>query len=305
MSIESRGLILLALLSLIWGAYFLLIEIADDSVPPLAIATVRLGIGALVLYPVLKWQGGRLPPLGREWAPFVIIGLFEALLTTILVSFGETHISSALAAVLFSTMPVFTVLLGHLWLREPFTLNKTLGVAIGFIGTLIVLLPTLSQGAGAGAVLLGALAVLLASLSKAFAALYSHNVLKAREPLETAVTMMICAAAIGLPLTLILENPAQINPTLESLVALIALGVFTAGIGFLLFFWLVKHRGPTFASIVRFNEPPIAIFLAAIFAGTAIHWTTLLGTAVILLCIAIMNGYLDPLLQRNNIVNRG
>jgi drug/metabolite transporter (DMT)-like permease len=298
MSTKTKSLIILGVLSFIWGGYFLLIQIADDSFQPITIATARMVIGAIIVFPVLKLQGLSLPPLGRGWFPLIIIGLFEALVPTTLVAFGETHVSSGLAAVLFSTMPIFTVMLAHFWRSEPFTRNKTLGVLIGFTGTVIVLLPSLAGGAGSGAILLGALAVLLASFSKAFAALYSHTALADKEPIEVAAGMMISAAVIGSPFILLFENPIGVEFTTRSLIALIAVGVFSAGVAFILFFWLIKYRGPSFASIVRFNEPPIAIGLAFVFLGASIHWTTFAGTAVILLCIAIMNGYLDGQLDK-------
>lgn len=297
MTVKSKSLVLLALLSVIWGSYFLLIEIADDSFPPLTIASVRLAIGAAVLYPLLSMQGQRLPKLGKAWGPLLVIGIFEALLTTMLVSLGESHISSALASVLFSTMPIFTVIVGYLWWSRPVTRNKVFGVLIGFFGALIVLGPSLRSGAGSGLLLVGAFAILMASLSKAFAALYSHRVLDGIEPVVVATGMMASAAAISLPLMFVLENPLQLRPSTESLLALITIGLASAA-GFLIFFWLIKHRGPTFASIVRFNEPPIAILLAIVFTGGTLQPSTVIGMIVILLCVAVINGYLDPLTTR-------
>lgn len=297
MSINKKSLILLGLLSFIWGGYFILIEIADESFPPIVIATTRLAIGAALLLAVLKRQGLRLPPLGRAWVPFFIIGFFEALLPTFLLAIGESYVTSAMASVLFSTMPVFTVIIGFVWLSRPLTRTKIVGVVTGFAGTLIVLIPNLSLNMGQGLVLLGVLAVLMASLAKAFAALYSHQVLENKEPVVVAATMMSAAALAGLPFMLMFENPFQIRPTGESLLALALIGVSSAA-GFLIFFWLIKHRGPTFASLVRFNEPPIAILLSVLLLGDSLDLTTLIGMVVILLCIAIMNGYFDRFLAR-------
>jgi drug/metabolite transporter (DMT)-like permease len=296
MSLNNKSLLVLGLLSLIWGSYFLLIQVADDSFSPLFIATVRLMLGALIVYPFFRLQKLKLPRLGKAWYPFLIIGLFEALVPTILLAYGEIDISSAMAAVLFSTMPIFTVLLGHFWLGEPFSRNKSVAVIIGFAGTIIVLLPGLSGGTSAA--LIGVVAVLLSAASKAFAALYSHRILKGKEPLEVATGMMIAAAALGIPLTLVFGDLGQITPSAASVVALILIGVFTAGVGFILFFWLIKHRGPTFASLVRFNEPPIALFLAVILTGATFKPLTLIGMALILVCLAIMNGYWESIWGR-------
>jgi drug/metabolite transporter (DMT)-like permease len=297
MSENNKSLLFLGLLSLVWGGFFLLIEIASKSFPPLVIATIRLMIGGGILLVVLKRQGLQLPPIGRAWIPFAIVGFFEALLPTALLSVGESHISSSLASVLFSTMPVFTVIIGYAWLSSPLTRNKVLGVAIGFAGTVIVLIPEFSLDAGQGIVLVGAIAVIIAALTKAFAALYSHQIMEEQEPVVMATGMMLSAAVIGLPFMMIFENPFQLRPSMQSIMVMAVIGV-TSAIGFMLFFWLIKHRGPTFASLVRFNEPPIAILLAVVFTGAALEVTTLIGMAVVLLCIAIMNGYLDGLLAK-------
>ena len=81
MTNNMKGFLIWGLLSLIWGSHFLLIEIADDSFLPLTIAFDRLAIGGAVLYLVLRMQGSRLPKLGKSWMPFIVIGIFEALLT--------------------------------------------------------------------------------------------------------------------------------------------------------------------------------------------------------------------------------
>ncbi len=296
MSLKTKGLLILGLLSLIWGSYFLLIKVADESFPPMFIATVRLMLGALVVYPVLRLQKLKLPRLGVAWVPFVIIGLFEALVPTILIAFGEKQISSALTSILYSTTPIFTVLVGHYWLREPFSRNKSVAVAIGFTGVVIVLLPGLSSGTPTA--LISVFSILLAAACKAFAALYSHRILKGKEPLEVASGMMIAGAAIGIPLTLVFDDLSQITPSEASIVALILIGVFTAGVAFILFFWLVKHRGPTFATLVRFNEPPVALLLSVILVGASFEPLTFIGMALILLCVAIMSGYWGSIANR-------
>lgn len=296
MSLKTKGLLVLGLLSLIWGSYFLLIKVADESFPPMFIATVRLILGVLVVYPVLRFQKLKLPRLGKAWVPFLIIGLFEALVPTILVAFGEKEISSGLAAILYSTMPIFTVLLGHYWLREPFSRNKSVAVAIGFAGTIIVLLPGLSSGTPTA--LISVFAILLAAACKAFAALYSHRILKGKEPLEVATGMMIAAAAVGIPLTFVFDDLSKITLSEISVIALILIGVFSAGVGFILFFWLIKHRGPTFASLVRFNEPPVALLLSVILIGASFEPFTFIGMALILICVAIMSGYWESIANR-------
>jgi drug/metabolite transporter (DMT)-like permease len=151
------------------------------------------------------------------------------------------------------------------------------------------------MGGGVQASLTGPIAVVLASLLIALATIYARKYLKGVPPVKTSTGMMATAAIVGLPLVVLLEEPVQMRPSTESLLALVALGVFCSAIAFLLYYWLVAKRGATYASLVMFTQPPVAIILAAVFLGSVVRWTTMAGMAIILLSIAIMDGFLDRL----------
>ncbi len=297
MQTKNKSLLVLGLLSLIWGSYFLLIQIADDSFPPLFISTARLLLGSLVIYPVLRFRKVSLPPLGKVWLPFLLIGIFEALLPAFLIAFGEKSVPQALASILFSTMPIFTVIIGILWLHRPVGRVKAIAVLIGFLGVIVVLLPQLSAS-NESAAFIGVLAILAAAAGKAFAALYSKQVLEGKEPLQVVAGMMISTAVFSIPITLFVEDIREISPTPESTIALLLIGVFGAGVAFILFFWLIKNRGPTYASLVRFSEPPVALILVVLTGSATLQPLVFAGLILILTCLALMNGYLDNWLKK-------
>lgn len=296
MPVKTKGLLYLALLSIIFGSTFLLIKLAVESIPPIALTTGRMAIGALCVYIFLRIRGGRMPPIGREWLHFLFLGIFNALIPYTLLFFAETEISSGLTAILVSMMPIFTVLIAYLWIGEPLTRDKSISVVLGFIGVIIILLPTLLGGMKAN--LIGSAAALLVALITAFTIIYIHKYLKDVSPAITVTGMMAIAAILGLPLVIIFENPAQIKPTPESLLALVVMGIISSAIGMMLFFWLIANRGPSYASLVRFTSPPVAVLLAAEFMDAVVQWTTIAGMLFILLSIAIMTGYMDRFLWR-------
>ena len=296
MPVKTKGLLYLALLSIIFGSTFLLIKLAEKSIPPIAITTGRMAIGALCTYVFLRIRGERMPPIGREWLHFLFLGAFSALIPYTLLSFAETEISSGLTAVLVSMMPILTVLIAYLWIGEPLTRDKSISVVLGFIGVIIILLPTLLGGMKAN--LIGSSAALLVALITAFSTIYIHKYLKDVSPAVTVTGMMAIAAILGLPLVIIFENPAQIKPTPESLLALVVMGILSSAIGMMLYFWLIANRGPAYASLVRFTSTPVAVLLAAEFMDAAVQWTTIAGMLFILLSIAIMTGYMDRFLWR-------
>ena len=67
-------LIWLVILSLLWGPAYLFMKVAVQEVPPLTVAAVRVGLGAVLLYLILRWQGRSLPKLGPIWRHFVVMG---------------------------------------------------------------------------------------------------------------------------------------------------------------------------------------------------------------------------------------
>ncbi len=293
MNTKSKGILYLAILSLIWGASFLLIKIAVGSITPLALATARMAIGAICLYLFLKIRGGGMPRIGREWIPFVVLGVSYALLPNILISLGEKSMSSGLTSVLNSTVPIMTVILAHFLVDEQLTADRAIGIAVGFVGVVIVLLPDLESSGKAS--LMGPIAVILASLTMALATIYARKYLKGVSPAITSTGMMATATIMGLPLVIIFERPLQMRPSTESLLALVALGVFCSAIAYLLYYWMVANRGATYASLVMFTQPVVAVILAAIVAANVVSLTVIVGMVIILLSLAIMNGFLDRL----------
>jgi len=293
---KKKGTLYLAALSIIWGGSFLLIKIASETIPPLAFATARMAIGAVCLYLFLKIKGDGMPRIGRAWIPFLVLGVFHALLLSALLSFAEDQISSGLTSVLDSTSPIMTVILAHFLVDETLTIDRAVGIIVGFVGVIIVLLPGLRASSSTN--VSGTIAVLLSALFIALTAIYARRFLKNVAPAKTVTGMMATAAVVGLPLTFIFEKPLQMSPSKESLISLVVLGSFCSALAFLLYYWLIANRGATYASLVQFTQPPLAIIFGAIFMGTLVQSTTIVGGAIILLCIAIMDGFLDKLFKR-------
>jgi drug/metabolite transporter (DMT)-like permease len=135
--------------------------------------------------------------------------------------------------------------------------------------------------------------VLIAALLLAASAIFVRRNMRQVPPAQLVVGMTGCAAVLGLAVTLIFENPAQIRPSIAGILAWLTLGIFGAAIAWQLYFWLVANRGATFATLIMFLTPPVAVVLGAVFLGSAVTWSTVVGMLVILVSIAIMDGVLD------------
>ena len=231
-----------------------------------------------------------MPRIGRAWFPFGVMGIFGTLLPVLLLAYSEEDISSGFVAVLLSTVPVITVVLAHAFVNEALTTAKIIGVAVGLTGAVIVLSPDLVRGVEA--TILASVLVLVVALSRASSNVYARKYLRHTAPAKTAAGMMITATIVTLPLAFMIENPTAVKPSTAGIVAVIVSGIFCSAIAYLLLYWLIANRGATFASLIECIMPGAAVFYSVVFMGAVIRVTTIVGLAVLLLCIAIMNGYL-------------
>jgi drug/metabolite transporter (DMT)-like permease len=145
--VKWKNFLLLVLLAALWGPSFLFIKVAVADIPPLTLVLGRVGLGALVLYAVLRWQGRNLPPFGSVWKHLAFAGLVQNAIPFVLFSWGEQYIASALASILNGTTPIFTIILAHFFVAdERLTAAKVTGVLMGMGGLLFLIAPSLAGG---------------------------------------------------------------------------------------------------------------------------------------------------------------
>jgi drug/metabolite transporter (DMT)-like permease len=289
---KSKAILYLSILGLIWGASFLFIKVCIGTIPLFTFITGRMTMGAVILYLLLRLRGDDMPPLGRTWGHFMLVGLLNALVPYALIAWGEGRISSGLAAILNGTQPIFTVLLAHyVTSDERLSLSKIVGIAMGFVGVVIVMSPDLARGVTFN--WLGQLAVLGASLSYASAMIYVRKNLRGVQPMKTAIGMLTSGGLLTLPLILLTENPLAIRPSIAAVGSWVALGVMGTAVAYLFYYWLIDNAGATFSSLVTFTLPPMGVFWGAVILGEQAGWAALVGLTVIVLSILAVNGYLD------------
>ncbi|NJO07377.1 MAG: DMT family transporter, partial [Chloroflexaceae bacterium] len=112
------SIIMLLMLGAIWGASFPFIKLSLESFDPATIVAFRLAGASVVLYLVMRWQRHRLPRGWRVWRDMLVVGNVGMVLPFLLITWGELHISSSLAAIIVATTPLFTLLLAFVWLRS-------------------------------------------------------------------------------------------------------------------------------------------------------------------------------------------
>ncbi|MGH9185369.1 MAG: DMT family transporter, partial [Acidimicrobiales bacterium] len=124
----------LALLAFIWGWSFLFIKVAVEGMTPPTVAAARVGLGALVLYGVLRARGGSLPRSPRLWRDATVAAVFGSVVPFTLLAWGEQRITSALTAVLNASTPLFTAVAAGLLLRDRLKPVQAIGLVVSMAG---------------------------------------------------------------------------------------------------------------------------------------------------------------------------
>lgn len=246
-----RGLLLFALLSILWGIPYLLIKIAvaEVSVPFLVFA--RAAVGALALLPFILMQGN-LGWLRRHWLAAAAFCLTEMLLPWGLIAHGEKSIDSSTAGLLIALTPIFTVALAKLMgSTEHLGPRRWTGLGLGFAGVFVLALPTL----GGGVFAVGE--ILLAAICYALGSIIASRWLK-EVPAAQLTGVCLVGAALVYALPAAQAWPAAM-PSTTALWSIVSLGVFCTALAFATFFMLVREVGPERAVLITYVAPAVAV----------------------------------------------
>ena len=283
----SKDYALLLTLATLWSTSFVFIKIGVQSVGPMTLTSARLGIAAAILYAGLRLRGHRLPRDRRSWAVFAVIGLLGNILPFTLISWGEIHIDSGLAAVLMGIMPIITAMLAHIFIREePFTRRVGIGIFLGF-GSVATLLGPQAL-AGLTAPILAQLAVLLSAVCYGASATFIRYFAEPANWPSLASGAMLAAFTFSLPLTIFLETPWTLQPESAAIVAMLYLGIGSTAVANLIFFYLIPRLGANRSAQVNYFVPVLGALWGVIFLREQLSGRMLLALALILIAVAVV-----------------
>jgi drug/metabolite transporter (DMT)-like permease len=296
-TMSLRNFVILLLLSLIWGASFLFIKVAVITIPPFSVAFGRTAMAAVLLYLVLRSRGLRMPGWGPVWGTFLLMGFFNGAVPYTLITWAEIHIDSGLAAIVNALMPLFTVLLAHVFTGdERLNWMKVVGILLGFLGVVALIGPAALKGLGRD--VLAQLAVMAAALCYAIAIIYGRR-LREITPLVSATGQLFCAAFLTLPMILLFDAPWALSPSFISVAALTCLSLLGTALAYLLYYYLLPRIGSTNLSLVTYLIPITGVFWGALLLGERLHWSAFLALGLILAGIAGVNNRLPGLSLAN------
>jgi drug/metabolite transporter (DMT)-like permease len=269
-----RGLLLFAVMCVIWGIPYLLIKVAVRYLAPGTLVFCRTGIGAALLVPIAATRG-QLRPLLARWRPLLAYTIVELAIPWVLLSQAETRLPSSVSGLLVAAVPLVGACLAWRFGRDSIGVRGLIGLLVGLLGVALLVGFDVS-GADLGSVALVAVVVVgYASgpliLVRSLSDLPSLGVV--------AGSLALCALAYA-PYGLTHLPPAAIPA--RALLAVGVLGVVCTAVAFVVFFELIGEIGPVRATVITYVNPAVAVVLGVIFLREGFGVATGAGFALIL-----------------------
>ena len=282
MSSKAQPIDFLALvcLSLMWSSSFLFIKIAVETVTPLTVAAGRLLVAAIALYIFMKIRGASLPRDKRSWLFFFLIGLIGNSIPFYLISWAEVTIDSSIAAILIASAPLASFLIGHMVTAdEKLTLPRITGVLAGFAGIVVLIGHESLLSFGTNAI--SQLAIVGGAICYVSASFIAKK-MPPMDPYARAAGVLIMASLMSVPVSLFVDQPWTLTPSMDSLVAVLFLGLFPTAVATLILFFLVMRVGATFVALNNYINPVLGVAWGYWFMSENPSPQTALGLAMIL-----------------------
>jgi drug/metabolite transporter (DMT)-like permease len=269
--------LLLVLPGVIWGASFLFIAEGLEALGPNGVTFVRIVVGFLTLSMIPAVRG----PLARsDRAATAALGVLWLAFPLSMFPFAEQHVSSALTGMLNGATPLFAAAVASILARRMPSRTILIGLAVGFLGAVLIAVPGISNGGGSGHQAWGILLI--------FAALISYGVaVNLARPLQQrngALPVVWRALGVAVLLTAPFGVPDVLNAhwTPRAAAALLALGAFGTGIANVLTATAAGRMGATAASATAFLIPVVALALGVGVRHEQVAWLSIVGAAVCL-----------------------
>jgi drug/metabolite transporter (DMT)-like permease len=279
-------LALLVLLATLWGASYTFIKLGVATIPPITLIAARTAIAGVLLLMIMRWRGLKMPRDAATWRRFMFQACLNSVIPWTMIAWGERSLDAGLATILNSTSPIFTFFLTLAITRhEALTSRKLLGVAAGMAG--ICLIVGVQALAGLGEQLTAQVVTVLAAICYAGAAIFSRG-FRDLDPMAPAAGSLLCGAVILIPVSLVVDRPWTLAPSMSSMLALSGLAVFSTAFAFVIYFRLIQTLGSVGTTAQAYLRVPIGVALGVLFLGESLTPTAWVGLGCVVIGVAAM-----------------
>ncbi len=284
-SFRVRVLLAFFAIYVLWGTTFLAIRVAVEELPPLFAAGTRFLIAGVVLFGFMLAKGERLPS-AQQWRNLLVMSLLMFVAEYGPLFWAEKYVPSGIVSVLAATIPILTLILEMLVLRQQrWRLNLAAATLLGFVGVGVLLLPGGEQHFG----LVPCLAILAGCTTWSLGTVLTRSMdLPKARPLTAGAAMMLGGAMLLLLSVGFGEMHPMPHVSLRAVLALLYLIVFGSLLAFTAFVWLLAHMPATRVASHAYVNPIVAVALGYFIAGEPVTLRTLAGTALVLVSVFII-----------------
>ena len=283
----------MAVIYLVWGSTYFGIAVAIETIPPFLMAAVRFTIAGLVIvaFDLLRNPEARRLPTGRPLLDSFIVGALLLGVGNGFVVFGQSlHVPSGIAAILIEMTPLWFALFGWLYLRQRLPRSVVGAIALGAVGTFLLIAP-----AGEGANRFDPVAIaflLLAELGWVHGSIYAQR--RAQLPpsaLTAAGLQMLAGGGVAFVEALLSGEPGRFHPEAVSTASLLALGyliVFGSMLAYTSYAWLLRNAPLPLVATHAYVNPVVAVALGTVFLAEPLSPRTIVAAGIILVAVAII-----------------
>jgi drug/metabolite transporter (DMT)-like permease len=274
----------LATVYVVWGSTYLGIAVAERTLPPLLMLSLRFTVAGALLW---AWSArrGTPRPSRRQWLGAAVVGGLLLVVDTGLLALAEKRIATGVAALLIASVPLFMTMIERVAFGTRIPGGAALGIATGLVGV------GLLAGGGGAVDPLGAVALLVAALAWAAGSAYARVASLPRSPVLAAAMQMLCAGVmLGVAGAVSGElgrvHLDAVSPA--SLGALAYLVVFGSLIAFTAYGWLLKNASTPVLSTYAYVNPAVAVFLGWLFASERLGARELVSGFIVLTSVMLL-----------------
>ena len=269
---------------LIWGVTWPLSKFALAYSPPILLAGMRSLIAGMLLLIIAIPKKEKLQ-FRKYWGIYLVSGIFNSVLFYGLQIIGLQYMASGLFTVIVYLQPIFIGVIAWVWIKEPMTMAKVIGLLLGFAGVAIVSVGGVSGHISVIGIVLGILTALSWAIGTVYIKKEGHKV--------DGVWLVTCQSLIGGTIMTSIggyfENWREISWGTPYILAMMFLSIFSVAIAWIIYAFLLKKGEASRVATYNFLVPVIALAIGSLLLNEPFTYSIFIGFALIILSIVLVN----------------
>lgn len=283
-------------LGTVWGCSFIFIELGLEFLTPFGVAFIRCALGAITLLVFTKIRKVDLPKDRKIWQKLWVVAMLLNVIPGVLFAFAQQYVTSVLASIINAGTPLMTLVFMLIVFREEkLKPEQIIGLIIGALGVLTVVGVWKDLGDNQS---VGVIALLIAISCYGASYPYStRNVIPLKLKPEALATGQLIMASLTLLPFFIINGISNDFYQLQSVIAMLCLGIFGSGFAYIWNFAITAAAGSAIASTVTYLTPVVAVIVGFLYLGEVIVWHEIVGALIVIVGALLSQGRLNRLVM--------